>query len=726
MFRLKEINLKDLAATFNDSIIEDFTLSYEQNQLGNHEKALAKYISLLTLQKQMFEIFNNIGVTYYYLKKPIFSIEYFKKAISLNRCSYIPYYNWALVSINLHHYKNAILIIEDAYTSIRNPPSDLIDLMNHAKTQAFSKKGEKLDNFSSEISPTHYSSLSPSKSKKSIRKYISSSHLKYQIPESTINISPSKQTIPSVDRILSPVTKIQTFTNFGKKKRLKVKLESKDSPLPQKPFSFYPRSHYRTLLNLNEVDQLYQIEASNIPGIEKMFESSNETRKNVNHISKIQQYVSDENNVKIEFEDPQKLSTNNLTEQELKYIVHQFDFPDFIRDYVEIDKILYKLYFFLKFNYKVRKSIYTISQIKHYYSGEVIFKQGEIGDKLYVILKGSVSIEKEYPEFRNYSFIINSVYDGRQFGDLSLMGSLNNHPVNERVASCIASEESYFLSIPKKDYQRMLLDSQKEEIESRINFFSEIAIFKGFSLAVLITLATNVELTVFKLDEIIIEQGKFPKGLYIIYSGFAVLYTQGYRIHDRSYNEFLNRRKQQGSVSPINNPKYQKKYQLTPIKRDLYSSIDSFQPEQMSKIQRSLSKSDLKKLKKNKNSQYLVRDSLEFATIRATDYFGGRVLLHNDLAPELASKFTIVAKNSEVKIFIIEKQHLQYFSDDLVHQMKVILSKSFEIDCPPDVNSEQMIKTLHNWQAYRDNLIDGINRNKYLERYKDTFPFNRE
>lgn len=726
MFRLKEINLKDCTPSFNESIIEGFTLSLEYNQLGHHEKALAKYISLLPFQKQMFEIFNNIGVTYYYLKKPIFSKEYFKKAISLNRCSYIPYYNLALVDINLHHYKNAILIIEEAYTNIRSPPSDLAELRNHAQKQTVSEKSEKLNHFSSKTPSAYYSSLSPLKATKSIRKNISSRHLKYQIPESLTNISPPKQILPLTDHSISPVTKVQTFTNFRKKRRIREKVESKESPPQQKPLSFYSRSHYRTLLNLNEVDQLYQIEASNITAVEKMFESSNETRKSINQISKIQQYVSDDTNLKIEFEDPQKLSTNNLTEQELKYVIHQFDFPNFIRDYVEIDKILYKLYFFAKFTYKVRKSIYMISQIQHYYAGETIFKQGEIGDKLYVILKGSVSIEKEYPEFRNYSFIINSIYDGRQFGDLSLMGSLNNHPINERVASCIASEESYFLSIPKKDYQKMLLDSQKEEIENKINFFSEIAIFKGFSLAVLITLATNVELTVYKLDEIIIEQGKVPKGLYIIYSGFAMLYTQGYRIHDRSYKEFLNRRKQQGSLSPINNQKHQKSCQITPGKQNLYNSIDSFQPEQIDKIQRSLSRSDLKKLKKNKSSHYLVRDSLEFATIRATDYFGGRVLLHNNQGPELASKFTIVAKNSEVKVFIIEKYHLQYFSDELVHQIKVILSKSFEIDCPPEIDSAQMIKTLHNWQAYRESLIDGINRNKYLERNKGSFPFNRE
>jgi len=51
----------------------------------------------------------------------------------------------------------------------------------------------------------------------------------------------------------------------------------------------------------------------------------------------------------------------------------------------------------------------------------VIFRQGDIGDKLYVILKGRIAVEKQTKECGNLPVVVATLSDGEQFGELSLI-----------------------------------------------------------------------------------------------------------------------------------------------------------------------------------------------------------------------------------------------------------------------------------------------------------------
>jgi CRP-like cAMP-binding protein len=57
-----------------------------------------------------------------------------------------------------------------------------------------------------------------------------------------------------------------------------------------------------------------------------------------------------------------------------------------------LDRVLKDLKLFKRFDLPMRNIIYKNAEFVHLKGHQVIFNQGDIGDKLYVILKGRVAI----------------------------------------------------------------------------------------------------------------------------------------------------------------------------------------------------------------------------------------------------------------------------------------------------------------------------------------------
>ena len=76
------------------------------------------------------------------------------------------------------------------------------------------------------------------------------------------------------------------------------------------------------------------------------------------------------------------------------FIKEEFMKPpgDMARDVKMLDRVLKDLKFFKRFDQETRNLIYRNADFEHFKGHSVIFNQGDIGDKLYVILKGRVAI----------------------------------------------------------------------------------------------------------------------------------------------------------------------------------------------------------------------------------------------------------------------------------------------------------------------------------------------
>ena len=253
----------------------------------------------------------------------------------------------------------------------------------------------------------------------------------------------------------------------------------------------------------------------------------------------ISEKLNDEINKTSEIQ-PKPLTTKNITEQNLKFILNEFDKPCYQRNYQSIDKIFASFEFFKRYNLNLRIKIFEIASISNFLAEQPIFFQGDKGDKLYVIIKGSVSIIKKSEDFSGNSIVVNSLYDRTHFGDLGLINALQANPLTERSATCIANERSYFLSIPKLEYQKILLELELSSIEAKTIFLSQISFFKEFDSALLVPLACGIEKKTFFLNEVILNKGEKPIGLYLIFSGSVDLFTSSYVVREKFGSEYAN------------------------------------------------------------------------------------------------------------------------------------------------------------------------------------------
>ena len=90
-----------------------------------------------------------------------------------------------------------------------------------------------------------------------------------------------------------------------------------------------------------------------------------------------------------------------------------------------MDELVNKMFFFVKFNKKMREKIILNSKLITYKKGAVLFRQGDFGDKMYIILKGSVNVKVNIPnkftgEMRKR--VVAWMVDGASFGEYSMLG----------------------------------------------------------------------------------------------------------------------------------------------------------------------------------------------------------------------------------------------------------------------------------------------------------------
>ena len=112
-------------------------------------------------------------------------------------------------------------------------------------------------------------------------------------------------------------------------------------------------------------------------------------------------------------------------------------------DYDRIDKITKNLKFFSTLDKPTRLKLLKCSTHHNYKFGEIIFKQGDYGDLMYIILKGAVNIKvsRRTPYGTTEEATIGRLYDGAHFGEYSMMGTAepyhkkahSHHPLPHKV-----------------------------------------------------------------------------------------------------------------------------------------------------------------------------------------------------------------------------------------------------------------------------------------------------
>jgi len=115
----------------------------------------------------------------------------------------------------------------------------------------------------------------------------------------------------------------------------------------------------------------------------------------------------------------------SLSYEEVDEIKAEFKAIPTLRNHEKLDEILQRLKFFKKFNKIARINILRQTSLIEYQANERIFSEGDYGDLMYIIVKGSVNIKLKrklfYKDAEPFEMVINSFYDGDHFGDLAMM-----------------------------------------------------------------------------------------------------------------------------------------------------------------------------------------------------------------------------------------------------------------------------------------------------------------
>ena len=112
-----------------------------------------------------------------------------------------------------------------------------------------------------------------------------------------------------------------------------------------------------------------------------------------------------------------------------------------------------RLKFFEKFKPNSRILLLQLSEIVKFEYGEYIFKQGERGDKMYIILTGAchVRIKNPHNPEDDLGPVVSTLYDGQNFGELALIDSKTKISKNE--SSDLASGTKYNLKMIRNEMQ---------------------------------------------------------------------------------------------------------------------------------------------------------------------------------------------------------------------------------------------------------------------------------
>ena len=168
---------------------------------------------------------------------------------------------------------------------------------------------------------------------------------------------------------------------------------------------------------------------------------------------------------------------------------------------------------------------------------DIIIKQGDIGDCLYYILHGLVSIQlsiqidtgiQDKNQIVNVEKNIGELKDGDVFGDLAL---LYNIP---RTTSIIALTDTSLIKIEKTPFNRYLKNLFEGQLQDQIEFLQILPIFNKLSKDLIIKLGIRAVIKKFATGQIILKNDSKCDSIFVIRRGTVKVNKEIYFIKNES------------------------------------------------------------------------------------------------------------------------------------------------------------------------------------------------
>lgn len=146
--------------------------------------------------------------------------------------------------------------------------------------------------------------------------------------------------------------------------------------------------------------------------------------------------------------------------------------------------------------------------------GQYVFKEGEVGDKFYILLKGIAGVIITIKEKDNVSYKEVLEYtDGSSFGELALK---DNKP---RAASILAKSDCHFAVLDKFNYNRILASILIKKRNELVEFLRNQSFFKNLTKGSVLKLSYCFDERSLKKDQVLYKEGEACEYLYLIREG---------------------------------------------------------------------------------------------------------------------------------------------------------------------------------------------------------------
>ncbi|OMJ70349.1 hypothetical protein SteCoe_31680 [Stentor coeruleus] len=139
-------------------------------------------------------------------------------------------------------------------------------------------------------------------------------------------------------------------------------------------------------------------------------------------------------------------------------------------------------------------------------NGEIIFKQGSVGDRLYLVYKGTVGIYIGKDRVAHYE-------EGGYFGELAL------DKQTVRAADAVAETDAVVFTLTDFDYKRTLFSYNNLEKQKNMKIIINIPFFSCLGYLKMQNVLNSCASSTFNKDEVIYESGHASHSFFIVKSG---------------------------------------------------------------------------------------------------------------------------------------------------------------------------------------------------------------
>ena len=341
---------------------------------------------------------------------------------------------------------------------------------------------------------------------------------------------------------------------------------------------------------------------------------------------------------------------DRLTVSALTFIRTEMQKPASDRNYPKLVDLIADLHFFAKFQREVCMDILHSCMHSVVQSNTYVFRQKDPEHCMYIILSGSVVIEKQAPEYGDDTLSLRTFYDGDTFGEINLLSS----EAQVRPVSVRTLELTDLFTLRKSDYHRLMMSQMRTDIEAKLRFFSGLQLFSGVQKLALVPLVSNVDVTCYRFGQTIVSAGSVPNRMYLIYSGLCQVYAEGYTMRQRTEGRFAKADRRPKPQFRTGNTQYSNVIRPAPP-----SEIKEIDPNL---VKSRFHSSNFSRLLKD---NYIVKEMTRLEVLQPGDFFCSRCVTITESESLEPSKLTIVAESSEVRLYELTKVHMEFLGENV-------------------------------------------------------------